>query len=209
MLQQIENKYKPGAEAETEIVMAVFQNSPDKIHERVAQNDPVNAKSSKGIPLITLTVIFGFEESMDALLQYKVKINNIDHEGFHVLHRCVMYGRLEMIPKVMTQKILKEFPSPRFQRTALAMAAMSDHPLAVEMASALLDFGCNINAKDYLGDRPLMLAIKERNFPMIEMFISRGASLTKTNDLGINAVDYAEREGVDITHLLPKNVKSR
>jgi ankyrin repeat protein len=93
-------------------------------------------------------------------------------------------SKTEGLPKIQTGTV--EFGG----WTPLLMAAAFGPP---EAAKALLDAGANIDAQDYRGFTPLMLAVGTDRYDrhMVNLVLSHGADLRSTNHDGETALDWA------------------
>lgn len=71
------------------------------------------------------------------------------------------------------------------------MATLGD----VSGARLLLDAGAELNAADDSGNTPLHEAVRSRQHLLVQLLISRGADVGRTNSLSQSARDLAEVEG--------------
>ena len=97
-------------------------------------------------------------------------------------------SKTEGLPKIQTGTV--EFGG----WTPLLMAAAFGPPEAVNM---LLDAGARIDAQDYRGFTPLMLAVGTDRYDRrtVNMLIAHGADLRPTNHDGETALDWASKFG--------------
>jgi ankyrin repeat protein len=95
-------------------------------------------------------------------------------------------SKTEGLPKIQTGTV--EFGG----WTPLLMAAAFGPPQAVQ---ALLDAGAKVDAQDYRGFTPLMLAVGTDRYDRrtVNLVLSHGASLGPTNHAGETALDWANK----------------
>jgi ankyrin repeat protein len=101
-----------------------------------------------------------------------------------LIHKACVEGRLmravypSWTPVVSERKV----PEPR------SFYSEMDSPVIVSM---LLDNGVNVNARDRLGNTPLMVAVMGKRTRIIKLLVSRGADWTLENKKGKNASELA------------------
>ncbi|QAU34587.1 ankyrin repeat domain-containing protein [Janthinobacterium sp. 17J80-10] len=76
--------------------------------------------------------------------------------------------------------------------TALHYAAAAGKNDIVQM---LLDRGADVNASSPNKTTPLMMAAGEGHIMTVKLLLDRGAELAVKNELGLNALDFASRNG--------------
>jgi ankyrin repeat protein len=67
--------------------------------------------------------------------------------------------------------------------------------LPVWLAEQLYRRGADVNARDLLGETPLMLACREGNIPLARWLLAKGASVAAVSDDGLSASDCAGQHG--------------
>lgn len=65
--------------------------------------------------------------------------------------------------------------------------------IPVWLAAQLQQRGADLNARDLLGETPLMLACAAGNVPLARWLIDAGASTDAVSDEGLRAIDHAIR----------------
>eukprot|EP00036_Acanthoecidae_sp_10tr_P009963 CAMPEP_0182923500 /NCGR_PEP_ID=MMETSP0105_2-20130417/5472_1 /TAXON_ID=81532 ORGANISM="Acanthoeca-like sp., Strain 10tr" /NCGR_SAMPLE_ID=MMETSP0105_2 /ASSEMBLY_ACC=CAM_ASM_000205 /LENGTH=331 /DNA_ID=CAMNT_0025061217 /DNA_START=17 /DNA_END=1009 /DNA_ORIENTATION=- len=82
---------------------------------------------------------------------------------------------------------------PRNGQTALHSAAWAG---ATATASALFKANASLDEKDYDGNTPLHLAVRNSSLPMVRFLTANGANKEVANDKGEKAADYAAAAGI-------------
>ena len=76
--------------------------------------------------------------------------------------------------------------------TALAIAAQLGW---IDGAQLLIDRRASVDAANSRGETPLILAVQQRNRPMVRLLLGAGASPKRTDSVaGLSAIDYARRD---------------
>jgi Ankyrin repeats (3 copies) len=109
-------------------------------------------------------------------------------EGFvnQVPHR----NRLEIVLRLITLNNVMMVSPGALRMTPLHMAALI--PERYVIIQMLLNRGADIEAGDSLRSTPLHYAMREGNFPAIEILVARGANMNTVNDLGYTPHSIAE-----------------
>ena len=81
------------------------------------------------------------------------------------------------------------------RRCLLGCTALHDGELDAGIAQRLLRRGAPVDARDQLGQTPLMLACDFSNMPLIRVLLQYGASLTIKSHEGWSALDCAQKSG--------------
>lgn len=75
------------------------------------------------------------------------------------------------------------------------MSVLHNAQLPVWLAEQLHRRGADVNARDLLGETPLMLACRDWNVPFARWLLARGACIDDVSDDGLCASDYARQRG--------------
>ena len=96
------------------------------------------------------------------------------------------------------QELARQFEATKAQMSAieisLTLFAAADAN-CVPLATALLDFGASVDARDRLGARPLSHAARFGNLEMVDLLLARGAPIDSRNLAGATALYFAAERG--------------
>lgn len=81
------------------------------------------------------------------------------------------------------------------RRCQFGGTALHDGQLAEAVAESLLRHGAQVDARDDVGQTPLMLACDFSNMPLARLLVQHGASLHATSDHGWTVMDCARKSG--------------
>ena len=65
-----------------------------------------------------------------------------------------------------------------------------------DVASALIERGCEVDAVDERGDTPLHLAVRRRHVESVRLLVESGASVRRRNERGRTVADEARYAGL-------------
>lgn len=111
---------------------------------------------------------------------------------------------------IVRQQILNRVYSYGFVQEAAASLIACNQPISiwtavygnVDLVSAFLDLGLNVNAKSKIGDSPLHFAAREGSFDTAKLLLDKGA---RVNEPGYEGTPYAtaiRHKNEDVAHLL-------
>lgn len=107
------------------------------------------------------------------------------------LHRAAHIGDVEQLHDAIRKGADLASLNPE-GRIALYHAIAAEKPKAVEV---LVAHGMNVNAKDFMGDRPLHIAATVGNCRLIEYLLNKGADHTVRNQEGATPLHIAVLAG--------------
>ena len=84
------------------------------------------------------------------------------------------------------------------RRCLLGCTALHDGQLRDVVAARLIRYGAFVDARDHLGQTPLMLACDFNNIPLVRLLIAHEASLEIKSQTGWTALDYARNSGGEV-----------
>jgi ankyrin repeat protein len=109
---------------------------------------------------------------------------------------CVHWG---------TASVLLEFHADVHRRGAFGMSVLHNPRLPVWLAEQFRRRGADVNARDMLGETPLMLACAQGNLPLVRWLVSQGA---RPDDVATDLrtmADYAAIGGPAVTNWLVRH----
>ncbi|CAH2084982.1 unnamed protein product [Euphydryas editha] len=125
-------------------------------------------------PLI-LAAAEGHADVVEMLLAHGADPNAVDADGISPLGWASLRSRIPTIQVLLDKGAIIDQPDGS-GRTALALACGG----AVELAELLLERGASLERVDLSGLRPLDRAIGQRNVPVVNCFLRKGAKLGPT-----------------------------
>ncbi len=92
------------------------------------------------------------------------------------------------------------------RRCLLGCTALHDGQLRDVVAARLIRYGALVDARDHLGQTPLMLACDFNNIPLVRLLLAHGASPGIKAHSGSTALDHARNLGGEIYQILLESV---
>ena len=130
-------------------------------------------------------------------------INNLDEEGFTLLHWNAKEGNAEIVQKLIDKGANIEIKDKKYGSTPLLFACQNGH---IDVAKILLQYGANIRAASYNGATALHYATQSGNINVIEMVLKEGLNVNATNYQGMTSLHMAVKKRlIDIVELLIEN----
>lgn len=197
---------------ETPFVRAVQQNRLAEVRTLLEQGADPNTKNSQGSPVLVVAANRGFTEMAQLLLEKGAKVDARRKDGdtallvalgaqhdaiallliqkgadvntkylmdgieFSVLLSAVMDDQAEVVEALLKAGASVDFTERQLGRTALFWTDK------VEIARMLLDHGAKVDARDWTGNTPLMLAVQESRLAMAQLLVERGANVNARTD---------------------------
>jgi ankyrin repeat protein/beta-lactamase regulating signal transducer with metallopeptidase domain len=175
----------------TEIVKLLLKNKAD-----------VNAETKTGWTAFRYAVQSG-QTDMVKLFKGKVSFDQLDKEGFALLHRMASGGHAKSVQVLIDAGADVNVRQKTYQGTPLQYAANQGH---AEVVKILLKGEATIDAQDSFGRTPLMWAAMSGKKDVAEALISSDANVNAKTESGWTALRYARQEGhADVAELLLKH----
>lgn len=165
--------------------------------------DP-NTPNPKGVPALMAALKVPAPQVVAALLRHPelhVEIRNAQDESPLML--AALRGYLD----ICAQLIEREADVNKPGWAPLHYAATESHIAVMQL---LLDQHAYIDAASPNGSTPLMMAAMYGNASAVKMLLEAGADPTIKNDLGLTAIDFAERvQKSDSTAIIAAFIRAR
>lgn len=174
-----------------------------------------------------LRIFPGAGQVIDALLSAGVTLETLPYKGAELLYRKDLPvavvrkllragvnvdggGAFESTPLVAgcgcvhwgAASVLLDFHADVHRRGAFGMSVLHNPRLPVWLAEQFRRRGADVNARDMLGETPLMLACAQGNLPLVRWLVSQGA---RPDDVATDLrtmADYAAIGGPAVTNWL-------
>lgn len=165
--------------------------------------DP-NTPNPKGVPALMLALKVPAPGVASLLIQHpdvQIEVRNAQDESPLML--AALGGYLD----ICTQLIEKDADVNKPGWTPLHYAATNSHLPVMQL---LLDQHAYIDAASPNGTTPLMMAAMYGNASAVKLLLESGADPTLKNDLGLSAIDFAERvKKSDSTAIIAAFIRGR
>lgn len=130
---------------------------------------------------------------MDKLLDSGVDIDEVDKDGFTVLHRAII-GKKEAVISHLLRKGASPHVKDRDGATPLHYAVQV---CAIQSVKLLIKYNVDVNVTDIDGWSPLHVAVQSRNRDIVKVLLVNGADKTIRNKDGKTALDLSLCYGKD------------
>ncbi len=165
--------------------------------------DP-NTPNPKGVPALMVALKVPAPKAIAVLMRHpelKVEVRNAQDES------PLMLAALRGYAEVCAQLIERDADVNKPGWAPLHYAATESH---VPVMQLLLDQHAYIDATSPNGSTPLMMAAMYGNASAVKMLLEAGADPTIKNDLGLTAIDFAERvKKTDSTTIIAAFIRAR
>ena len=125
-----------------------------------------------------------------ALLEQGAAVNAKDRWGGTPLRDAVRQGRLEVAAELRSKGGILGYDEVAASGELCELAKRG----SLDLLQLLLQCGCEANAADYDGRRPLHLAASEGNKQIVELLLREGANRETLDRWGNTALDDAVRQ---------------
>ncbi len=177
-----------------------------------------------------LRIFPGTGQIIDALLSAGVTLASLPYRGAELLYRKDLPvtvirkllragvnvdggGAFESTPLISgcgcanwgAASVLLELNADVRRRGAFGMSVLHNPRLPVWLAEQFRRRGADVNAKDMLGETPLMLACAQGNLPLVRWLVSHGARADEVATDLRTVADYAAMGGPEVTGWLVRH----
>ena len=182
---------------------AVKQDNPAAIMALLNRGFDPNTPDPQGLPGLYLALRESSLKAAQALIDWpktNVEIRTLQDES--PLMMAALKGHVAMVKKL----IARDADVNKTGWTALHYAATNGH---VEIIRILLEQHAYIDAESPNGTTPLMMAAHYGSPSAVKVLLEAGADPTIKNQLGLTAIDFANRAGrQDSAELIAAHVRS-
>ncbi|KXJ74392.1 hypothetical protein RP20_CCG013771 [Aedes albopictus] len=192
----------------TPLIWAVYHGHANIVSLLLNHNADVNAKSNSKLTALHLAAQYGFLEIADVLLQTnKCNGNAQDEYGRTALHFAVNFNHIQIVRLLMNHSAdlkLDLNAADSGDNTALHLAVLRNH---TEVAKLLIgNPSVDINARNEDSIVPLHLAAEHGNSVIVELLVTRKASIDVLNSKKYTPLQKAAEKGhTNIVKILVAN----
>ena len=157
----------------------------------------LDAKNNDGDTALHFAALYGYAETVKALIAAKANLEAKDNNDWTALHFAAYFGRTETV-KILAQALIEvgaklEAKDNSYGWTALHIAATKGHS---EIVKTLIDLGANLEAKDNsYGWTALHFAAQNGHTETVKALIAAKANLEAKDNKEYTALHFAARNG--------------
>ena len=170
---------------------AINLDNPRMVASLIERGFDPDTADDKGQTGLLAAIRDGSQKVVDVLLsQTTLKFDAANRSDETPLMMAALKGRVDWMRALLERGAAVDRPG----WTPLHYAASGPEPKAVAL---LLDKGAAIESLSPNRTTPLMMAARYGAIDSADLLLSRGASVTARNDVGLTAVDFARTAGRD------------
>lgn len=179
------------ADALEDFRTAIVRDNDRAIVNLLLRGMDANTVDAQGQPALVRALRLESWRAADALLLAPgLNVDAANPQGETALMLACNKGRLDFVQRLLAKGAAVNRPG----WTPLHYAASADHPDSVAIARLLVqEHYAYIDAASPNGSTPLMLAAQYGSQAMVELLLEEGADVQLRNQLGLNAIDFAQR----------------
>lgn len=167
------------------VMNALYHRRPELLQQLLAANPALD--------IFEATAAGRSQRVTELLRNHPELATSWSADGFTALHFAGFFGQAE-VGKLLLEKGADPAAVARNPMKVMPLhSAVSARNAA--MATALLERGAPVNARQAMGWTPIHAAAQNGDQAMIELLLQRGADPSMTNDEGVSAMDLAKKGG--------------
>ena len=175
----------------TALNYAIIYNKLGYFKRLVREGANLNITNKSGESAIMLALNLKREEMAKILLDYNVCLDFVNKNNENICFSIIKSHNKKFLIDVLS-KNPKLLYSINFSKKTLLHEACTVGD--VEIAKFLLTKGILSNCADNFGETPLFIAVREKNYDLIDLLLSFGALMDKKNDFFETIFDIAKPE---------------
>ena len=186
---------------------AIQRDDPQSLSALLRRGFDPNTLNAKGQSGLFLALRDPSPRVVEVLLKApNIKVETRTPQDESPLMMAAMRGEL----KLATELIAKDADVNKTGWTPLHYAASSTQGEQLAVAKLLLENAAYIDAASPNGSTPLMMAAMYGNTATLKLLLEEGADPTLKNQLGLTAVDFAQRaDRKDMVELIAAGIRAR
>lgn len=149
----------------------------------------IDSKDKNGYNPVATSSIYGFNDTVKKLVEYKANINIQDKNGLTPLIYAIEQDNKELANFLIENGADLNMAEKEYDRTPIFFSIENKNTNITEI---LISKGANVNAVDKNGVTPLNIAIKEDgNIDIIKLLVKNKADLNILTEEGDSLIEYA------------------
>jgi len=183
---------------------AIQRNDVDQVKSLLERGFDPNTLDAKGLHGLLLAVKAKSRATAELLINWpKTKVESRNAADESPLMLAALAGDLDLCRLLIS----KDADVNKAGWTPLHYAATNGH---VEVIRLLLDASAYIDAASPNGSTPLMMAAHYGSTAAVELLLDAGADPALKNDLGLSAIDFANRGNrLDAARIIAASIRSK
>jgi hypothetical protein len=178
----------------TQLFDNISKQDWDSVKKLIKENDTIdlNIRDESNNYLIQFIIIYNKIDLIDLFIEKKCKIDILDVDGKCLLYYAIKYNYEKLVEKLINISYIG-IPiielKDKNKICPIHYAIMYNNKNILEL---LLQKDININIKDGNGNTPLMYAIKNKNYKIIQYLLeNKNININSTNNDGSTALHIA------------------
>ena len=143
-----------------------------------------------------------FFELFNLLVGYGADLNATDPFGSTPLHHAIIVKNIVAVKELLSRGVLLNERCDSLTPLHFALTMQE-----VEIATLLIEAGCDLNAKEQMGYTPLHYALRECLDDTVQLLIKKGADLTIRDVQDKNALEFADESRPAMAELIRDTVQ--
>lgn len=178
------------ADSATDFQTAITRDNYVAVRKLLQQGFDPNTTDAQGRPaLVKALQIESLRVAQVLIAAPGVRINDASPSGETALMHACIKGHLDVVQQLLA--LDARINQPGWTPLHYAASADTEHSLAI--AQLLLERHAYIDAESPNKSTPLMLAAQYGSQAMVQLLLDAGADVQARNQLGLTAVDFAQR----------------
>ncbi len=201
LLKQHREEKKRRKELGEQLANKVKEKKWNDVADLIEQNASLHELSDEGFGLLHYAVLSEDYKLVNTFLSLGANINLIDSDGKTPLHHAVAMNNYEMCKLLIEKNAKSHYQDYANKETPLhcAIENKKDQRIQLLLVQKAHDYGTfwtdkSYNIKDLLGDTPLHLSIKKKQFKTTNLLIAYEAKTTIKNNSYKTPVDLVAED---------------
>ncbi len=175
----------------TALIYTILYNKLGYFKRLVREGANLNLTNSNGESALMISLNLKREEMTNILLDYNVSLDIVNKNDENICFSAIKAHNKKLLVQIISKKPNLLYSKDFSKKTLLHEACLVGD---IEIAKYLLAKGILANVSDAFGETPLFIAVREKNYDLIDLLISFGALFDKKSDFFETVFDIAKPE---------------